>query len=73
MDGKEARRMSDGRKTKKSGLIPGTAVLFASAIGLLSFSAIGSTRAALTYYSETYSAPPTSRASASLWWRTEMW
>ena len=56
MDGKGARRMSDGRKAKKSGLIPGTAVLFASAIGLLSFSAIGSTRAALTYYSETYSA-----------------
>lgn len=46
--------MSDGRKRKKMGLVSGTAVLFASAIGLLSFSAIGSTRAALTYYSETY-------------------
>ena len=48
--------MSDGRKRKKMGLVSGTAVLFASAIGLLSFSAIGSTRAALTYYSETYTA-----------------
>lgn len=48
--------MRDRGKRKKMGLVSGTAVLFASAIGLLSFSAIGSTRAALTYYSETYSA-----------------
>lgn len=48
--------MRDRRKKKGTGLLPGTAVLFALAIGLLSFSAIGSTRAALTYYSETYTA-----------------
>lgn len=48
--------MSDRRKKRKAGLIPGTVVLFALAIALLSFSAIGSTRAALTYYSETYTA-----------------
>ena len=31
-----------------------TTVLFGLAIGCLGFSAVGSTRAALTYYSETY-------------------
>ena len=33
-----------------------TTVLFGLAIGCLGFSAVGSTRAALTYYSETYTA-----------------
>ncbi|WP_251208971.1 hypothetical protein [Acetatifactor aquisgranensis] len=48
--------MSDKRKKRKPGFVSGTAVLFALAIALLSFSAIGSTRAALTFYSETYTA-----------------
>ncbi len=48
--------MSDKRKKRKAGPVPGTLVLFVLAIGLLSVSAIGSTRAALTYYSETYTA-----------------
>ena len=50
MDGKETRQMSDKRKKRKPGFVSGTAVLFALAIALLSFSAIGSTRAALTFY-----------------------
>ena len=33
-----------------------TVVLFGLSIGCLAFSAVGSTRAALTYYSETYTA-----------------
>ena len=52
--------MSDGKRKRsirgKNGFLPGTVVLFALALALLSFSAIGSTRAALTYYSETYTA-----------------
>lgn len=49
--------MSDRkRQGKERGLLSGTAALFALAMGLLGFSAVGSTRAALTYYSETYTA-----------------
>ncbi len=45
------------RKRKKGISVPsGTILLFGAAVGLLLFSAVGSTRAALTYYSETYSA-----------------
>ena len=46
------------RNKKKSGFsVPSkTTVLFVLAAGLLLFSAVGSTRAALTHYSETYSA-----------------
>lgn len=48
--------MSDKKKKKRKNLTSGTVALLGAAIALLSFSAIGSTRAALTYYSETYSA-----------------
>lgn len=52
---KERTAMKDKRK-KGTGIPVKTAVLFGLAIGCLGFSAVGSTRAALTYYSETYSA-----------------
>lgn len=42
------------RKKLRSVSVP--LILFSLAIGLLGFSAVGSTRAALTYYSETYTA-----------------
>lgn len=48
--------MSDRRKRRRKGMLSGTAALLVLALGLLAFSAVGSTRAALTYYSETYSA-----------------
>ncbi len=44
------------RKKKGSGLPVKTTVLLGLSVGCLTFSAVGSTRAALSYYSETYSA-----------------
>lgn len=48
--------MKDNKKKREFPLSLKTAVLFGMAAGLLLFSAVGSTRAALTHYSETYSA-----------------
>ena len=44
------------KKQKRVPLPFGTLLLLGAAVSLLMFSAVGSTRAALTYYSETYSA-----------------
>ncbi len=48
--------MSEKRRTKRIPTALHTAALFGLAMGCLGFSAVGSTRAALTYYSETYTA-----------------
>ena len=48
--------MSDKKKKQNAGFPLKVMVLLVLAVGLLMFSAVGSTRAALTYYSETYSA-----------------
>lgn len=53
MSNRNLKKTSDSRRASVKGI---TLVLFAGAAGLLLFSAVGSTRAALTYYSETYSA-----------------